>query len=58
MEDIFLTPMAQYDVICHTENCENVEAKINISAAAENPYIICGVCSQVIQDITKVKEGK
>ena len=58
MEEIIFPAMAQYNVICHTQNCHNAEAVINIAADAENPYVICGVCSQIIEDITKVKEGK
>jgi hypothetical protein len=58
MEEILFPAMAQYNVICHTEKCENAEAKINIAAGAENPYVICGVCEQQITDITAVKTPK
>ena len=58
MDEIFLIPMAKYDVTCRTNDCENQNILIRVGGDAENPYIICGVCSQIIKDITKVKEGK
>jgi hypothetical protein len=61
MEDLteFKMPeMANYNVKCVTDNCENKNLKIEIFAPAENPFIICGGCSQEITDITPVKAPK
>jgi hypothetical protein len=54
MNEIFLAPMAEYDVTCQTKDCENENILIRVSATAENPYIICGACSQVIENIVEV----
>ena len=43
---------AQFNVTCHTSNCENVDIVINVTALAESPNIICGPCGQQIADIT------
>lgn len=47
----------EYLVTCQTQGCGNAEASIQISApipeeAETIPVVICGVCSQTIEDIT------
>lgn len=54
MDEIIFSEMSQYDVTCHTDECENSEYTIRLSAAKNNPYVICGACSQIIQDVVEV----
>lgn len=43
---------APYVVTCRVESCENGNIAIPIEAPAENPFFICGVCTQQITDVT------
>jgi hypothetical protein len=49
MDDIIL---ANYVVVCHTENCSNNGNRIAIQAPTVDPNFICGVCNQPITDAT------
>jgi hypothetical protein len=44
--------IAEYKVICATENCENFGIEILIMANAENPYVICGPCENQIENVS------
>lgn len=50
MNDIF----AEFDVTCHTENCENAEIIIRVNAVAESPNVQCGPCGIKIEDVIPV----
>lgn len=43
---------SNYLVMCHTKGCDNAGFSIEIQAAAENPNVICGVCSQAITNLS------
>lgn len=58
MEQIIFPEMAEYDVACHTKGCENQNIVIRLNADKTNPYVICGACSQLIEDVTKLEEEK
>lgn len=45
------TPTASYVVTCETSGCGNEGVAIPITAPADNPYVVCGVCSQPITNI-------
>jgi len=47
--------LSNYVVICKTTNCENGDYKIEVSAPTENPFFICGVCSNQITNIQLIK---
>lgn len=42
---------SEYNVTCETENCGNFGFTIEVNAPAENPIIICGICSARITDV-------
>lgn len=44
-------PMAAYVVTCETEGCGNQGIAIPINAAVDDPYVVCGVCSNQITNI-------
>jgi hypothetical protein len=46
--------LAQFNVTCHTEGCENTEITIEVSAVAEAPHVICGPCGIQIEDVVPV----
>ena len=50
-EEVFI--FVKRDVTCHTENCSNAEIKISV-IGIENSMVICGVCSQEINDIIEM----
>jgi hypothetical protein len=61
MEEVteFKAPeMANYNVKCVTDSCENKDVKIEVASTVENPYVICGACGNQITDITAVKTPK
>ena len=45
---------AEFDVTCHTAECENSEIVIRISAVADAPYVVCGPCGIQIEDVIPV----
>jgi ribosomal protein S27E len=45
---------AEFDVMCHTPDCGNTTILIRVLADAENPTVMCGVCSTIITDVTPV----
>lgn len=45
---------SDFDVCCHTEDCENAESIIRVKAVGPSPVIMCGICLIVITDITAV----
>jgi uncharacterized CHY-type Zn-finger protein len=48
--------MKNYVVTCKDKTCENGGIKIPVQAAAENPTVICGVCTKEITEIKLVEE--
>jgi hypothetical protein len=53
--DNFIFPdMADFDVTCHSAECENSEITIRVSAVAETPHITCGPCGIQIEDVIPV----
>jgi hypothetical protein len=54
MDEIIFSKMAEYDVTCQTKNCENENILIRVNAAADYPIIVCGACSQIIQNVIEV----
>ena len=46
--------MTEFDVTCHTEECENSEIVIRVSAVANAPYVVCGPCGIQIEDVIPV----
>ena len=46
-------------VTCHTDECGNAGYPIDIYISDEpEPYVVCGVCSQQITDITRAPEPR
>ena len=45
--------MNKFNVVCHTDGCENKDIVILVDADGDEPTVICGVCSQPITDVTK-----
>lgn len=43
-----------YEVTCHTENCENGEITIPVISPDMDFNVVCGVCGQEITDIKKL----
>jgi hypothetical protein len=43
---------SEYIVTCETENCGNSGFTIEVKAPADNPIIICGICSARITDVS------
>jgi hypothetical protein len=55
--DNFIFPdMADFDVTCHSAECENSEITIRVSAVADSPHITCGPCGIQIEDVIPVGE--
>lgn len=54
MDNFILPEMAMFNVICNTENCENKDINILVSAVKDNPIVICGPCNIIIEDVTEV----
>jgi hypothetical protein len=49
---------AKYEVVCRTENCANSNIALIVDALQDNPFVICGVCSIQITDISlNTKDG-
>lgn len=48
MDDV---TFAEFDVTCHTAECENAEITIRVSAVVDAPYVVCGPCSIQIEDV-------
>lgn len=46
--------LAQFNVTCQTEGCENADITIEVSAVADNPYVVCGPCGVQIEDVIPV----
>lgn len=44
-------PALQFNVICHTEGCENAEIVIEIPSYDEVPVVVCGPCLKPITDV-------
>ncbi|TQL46666.1 hypothetical protein FB562_2190 [Homoserinimonas aerilata] len=51
MTEIDEPPMAEYDVTCTTDGCENAGITIRVPAAAENPTVVCGPCGIVLDAV-------
>jgi hypothetical protein len=51
---MFDLEMAEYNVTCHTAECENAEITILVSAVADAPYVVCGPCGIQIEDVIPV----
>ncbi len=47
-------PEYTHHTTCHTEGCDN--ARIPIPVVLDAPTVICGVCSQVVDDIVPITE--
>ena len=45
---------AEFDVTCHTAECENADIVIRVSAVADAPNVICGPCGIQIEDVIPV----
>ena len=45
---------AEFDVTCHTAECENSEIVIRINAVVGTPYVVCGPCGIQIEDVIPV----
>lgn len=46
--------MYKFEVVCHTNGCENGELAIVIDTPDEVPVVMCGPCGQEITDVTAV----
>jgi hypothetical protein len=46
--------MAEFNVTCHTAECENSEMTIRVNAVADTPNVICGPCNIQIEDVIPV----
>lgn len=46
-----------YAVMCETPDCSNGMITIPVQAPKDNPYFICGVCSQKITNYTIIDTG-
>ena len=51
MTDLINPELAEYKVICETENCGNFGIEILIMGNALTPFVICGVCGQEIKNV-------
>lgn len=51
MDDV---TFAEFDVTCHSADCENSEIIIRVNAVADNPYVVCGPCGNQIEDVVPV----
>ena len=51
MDDLVL---AEFDVTCHSAECENAEIVIRVSALVDAPYVLCGPCGIQIEDVVSV----
>lgn len=47
-----------FNVVCKTEKCGNENIVIEVPHPNNPPYVICGVCSKDIVDITFIREEK
>lgn len=41
-----------YKVTCETPGCGNAGQEIEITAPGTDPVVMCGVCGQLITDVT------
>lgn len=48
---------AEFDVTCHSIDCENANITIRVNAVADNPFVICGPCGNQIEDVVPVEVG-
>jgi hypothetical protein len=46
--------LSEFDVTCHSADCENLEITIRVNAVAEAPYVVCGPCGIQIEDVIPV----
>ena len=51
MTDLINPELAEYKVICETENCGNFGIEILIMGNALTPFVICGVCGEKIKSV-------
>jgi hypothetical protein len=54
MDNFEIPELAEFDVTCHTVECENSEITIRVSAVADAPIVQCGPCSIQIEDVIPV----
>ena len=54
MDNFILPEMSQFNVTCHTIDCENRDITICVPAVLELPIVICGACSNKIEDVIEV----
>jgi hypothetical protein len=45
---------AEFDVTCHSADCENAEITIRVNAVADAPNVVCGPCGIQIEDVIPV----
>ena len=48
--------LSEFDVTCHSADCENADITIRVNAVADAPYVVCGPCSIQIEDVIPVGE--
>lgn len=46
--------MAEFDVTCHSADCENADITIRVNAVADAPFVVCGPCGNQIEDVISV----
>ena len=51
MDDV---TFAEFDVTCHSAECENSKITIRVNAVADAPYVVCGPCGIQIEDVIPV----
>ena len=54
MDNFIIPEMAEFDVTCHTTECENAEITIRVNAVADAPFVVCGPCGIQIEDVIPV----
>ena len=54
MDNFEIPEMAEFDVTCHSAECENTGITIRVHASVEAPHIVCGPCGIQIEDVIPV----
>ena len=54
MDNFIIPEMAEFNVACHTNDCENKDITVLVNSVKDNPIIICGPCGIQIEDVIPV----
>ena len=54
MDNFKMPEMTEFDVTCHSAECENAGITIRVYASLNEPHVVCGPCGIQIEDVIPV----